>query len=95
MSDLNPTIYKVTFGNNGQVVDCPSNRAILYAAVAAGLDYPYGCASGNCGAYVCHAFSGEVSLLSHSDTSLSPAQKADGQTLAYGRNRARTWRSLG
>ena len=79
---MNPTFHKVTLGNTGQIIDCPSDRPILYAAVAAGVDYPYGCASGNCGACVSQLDSGEVRMLPHSDTSLTPAQIAAGQTLA-------------
>jgi ferredoxin len=82
MSALNPAIFKITLGNTGQVIDCAANRPILHAAVAAGVGYPYGCASGNCGVCVSHLDSGEVHLLAHSDASLSPGQMAAGQTLA-------------
>ncbi len=82
MSALTPAIFKVTLGNTGQVIDCPADRPILHAAVAAGVDYPYGCASGNCGVCVSRLDSGEVQMLPHSDASLSPTQIAAGQTLA-------------
>ncbi len=74
--------FRVTVQNTGQVIECAPERPILHAAIAAGIDFPYGCASGNCGACISKIISGEVVLLPHSDTSLSLAQKAAGQTLA-------------
>lgn len=82
MGRLNSPIFKVQIANTHTMIDCPADRPILHAAIAAGIDYPYGCASGNCGACVSHLDSGEVHLLPHNDTSLSPGQMAAGQTLA-------------
>ncbi len=74
--------FQVTVQNTGAVIDCPPDRPILHAAITAGIDFPYGCASGNCGACITEIRSGEVSLLPHSDTSLTSAQRAEGKTLA-------------
>ena len=76
------TSFKVTLGNTGQTIDCASNQPILFAAIAAGVDYPFACASGNCGTCVSEVTCGEVALLTHSDTSLTPGQIEAGQTLA-------------
>ena len=74
--------FQVRIGNTGATIACGADQTILRAAIAAGLDYPYGCASGNCGACISHLDSGEVSMLPRSDTSLSAEQAAAGQTLA-------------
>lgn len=77
-----PKIYRVTITNVGRVIDCATNQTILNAAVTAGIDYPYACASGNCGVCLSHLDAGEVSMLPRGDTSLSPEQLQAGQTLA-------------
>ncbi len=74
--------YRVTIGNAQQTIDCAADQTILEAAIAAGIDYPYVCASGNCGTCASHLDSGKVSLLSRSDTALSPPQVKAGHTLA-------------
>ena len=75
-------VFRVTLANTGQTIDCPSDRTVLQAAIAAGIDYPYACATGNCGMCVSDLASGDVHLLPHGDSSLSRAQKEAGQTLA-------------
>lgn len=77
-----PKRHRVTIANTGQVIDCAADQTILQAAVAAGIDYPYACASGNCGACISHLQAGKVSLLPRSDASLSPQQAKAGLTLA-------------
>ncbi len=74
--------YSVTIANKKRVIDCASTQTILQAAIAAGVDYPYACASGNCGTCVSHLESGKVSLLPRGDASLSPEQAKAGMTLA-------------
>lgn len=74
--------YKVTIRNKGVELDCGSNQTVLQAAIASGLDYPYACASGNCGACISRLDSGEVHLLPRGDASLTPEQSLAGQTLA-------------
>ena len=37
--------FQVTIRNNGQTIACAADRTILQAAVAAGVDYPYACAT--------------------------------------------------
>jgi len=74
--------FKISIGNTGQTFDCAADQTILRAAVAAGIDYPYGCASGNCGACVSQLNAGKVSMLPRGDAALSAAQMKAGQTLA-------------
>lgn len=74
--------YQVSIGNVGAAIACAPDQTILAASIAAGIDYPYGCASGNCGACISQLESGQVAMLPRNDTSLSPAQAAAGQTLA-------------
>lgn len=75
-------MFSVTIGNTKQVIDCASTSTVLQAAIAAGIDYPYACASGNCGTCVSHLESGKVALLPRGDASLSAAQVKAGMTLA-------------
>jgi len=74
--------HRVTIANTGQTIDCAANQTILHAALAAGIDYPYACASGNCGSCISQIDSGRVAMLPRSDTSLSPEQAEAGRTLA-------------
>ena len=75
-------MFTVTIGNNGQKIACAPDQTILHAAVKAGIDYPYACASGNCGQCVSHLTEGTVDMLPRGDASLSPAQVSAGQVLA-------------
>jgi len=81
MSDA-PQSHRVTIVNANQVIDCAADQTVLQAAIAAGIDYPYACASGNCGACCSHLDQGEVTLLPRSDASLSSEQERAGLTLA-------------
>ncbi|MFT5176349.1 MAG: ferredoxin [Gammaproteobacteria bacterium] len=74
--------HRVTIANTKKVIDCAANQTILQAAIAAGIDYPYACASGNCGTCVSHLDAGKISMLPRGDASLSPRQVKAGQRLA-------------
>lgn len=74
--------FKVRIDNTGATVDCAGDRTILTAAVMAGVNFPYGCATGNCATCICELRSGSVELLPHGDGALSARQKAAGLTLA-------------
>jgi CDP-4-dehydro-6-deoxyglucose reductase/ferredoxin-NAD(P)+ reductase (naphthalene dioxygenase ferredoxin-specific) len=74
--------FQVTITNKKKVIDVARDETILDAAVREGIDYPYACASGNCGTCISQLDSGKVSPLPRSDTSLSPDQEEAGQTLA-------------
>lgn len=79
---MNKNTFRISIGNVGATIACAPGQTILAASVAAGIDYPYGCASGNCGACVSQLDSGEVSLLPRNDAALSAAQAKSRQTLA-------------
>ena len=74
--------HRVTIANTKQIIDCTTEQTVLEAALAAGIDYPYACATGNCGTCTSHLDCGKVTLLPRSDASLSPQQMKAGQTLA-------------
>jgi len=74
--------FQVTIANTGAKLVCGADQTILHAAITAGVDYPYGCATGNCGACISQLDGGTVSLLPRSDASLTAAQASAGQTLA-------------
>ncbi len=65
-----------------QPIEVPQGTTILDAAVDAGVPYPFGCQSGNCGACKSHLISGEVELSPYSDFALTDEEKANGQILA-------------
>ena len=77
-----PTIYRVTITNVDRVIDCDADKTILHAAVVAGIDYPYACASGNCGTCVSHLAAGDIAMLPRGDGALSLEQVQSGFVLA-------------
>jgi ferredoxin len=74
--------FRVTIANTGAVIHCSDNQTVLQAAVEAGVDYPYTCATGNCAACISDVRVGDVSMLPYSDNALTAAQRAEGRTLA-------------
>ncbi|MFN9773028.1 MAG: 2Fe-2S iron-sulfur cluster-binding protein [Burkholderiales bacterium] len=74
--------HRIGIGNTGQAIEAENGQTVLQAALAAGIDFPYGCATGNCGLCVCEAKGGEVDLLPYADGALGPAQQSRGWTLA-------------
>jgi len=74
--------WQVSIGNDGRVVSCAADETILHAAIVAGIDYPYACASGNCGTCISQLDAGKVAMLPRGDAAISPAQVKAGQTLA-------------
>ena len=74
--------FQVTIADTGATIACAPDQRILHAAVVAGVDYPYACATGNCAVCISGPRSGTVSMLPYSDNALSAAQHADGKILA-------------
>jgi ferredoxin len=74
--------YQVSIKNTGQVVRCGADETVLHAAIVAGIDYPYACASGNCGICIAQLDEGAVTMLPRGDAAISLAQVKLGQTLA-------------
>ena len=79
---VSDALFKIKITNTGTTISCVAGQTVLQAAVAAGIDDPFACASGNCGVCISQLDAGEVSMLPHSDASLSPEQAAAGKTLA-------------
>jgi ferredoxin len=74
---------KVLIRNGGGfAIEAGDGQTVLEAAIAAGIDYPYTCATGNCAACISELASGEVSMLPYGDGALSAAQRAEGKILA-------------
>jgi ferredoxin len=77
-----PKTFQVTIVNSGQTIACGADRTILHAAIAAGVDYPYACATGNCATCISKVEAGKVALLPYGDGALGKAQVKSGHTLA-------------
>lgn len=66
----------------GRTIDVPAGSTILEAALEAGIDYPFGCQSGNCGACKSRLLRGEVTMAGYSDFALGNDERARGLILA-------------
>jgi ferredoxin len=77
-----PKAWQVKINNVARAVSCAADETILHAAIMAGIDYPYPCASGNCGTCISQLDDGKVSMLPRGDAALRPSQVKNGQTLA-------------
>ena len=69
--------FNVTIANTGATIDCSAGQTVLQAAVGAGMDYPYACATGNCANCISELRAGEVSMLPYSDNALTVADIFD------------------
>ena len=74
--------YRVTITNAKRTIECAADQTVLEAAIAAGIDFPYACATGNCGTCTSRLDDGKVSLLPHNDACLTAVQLKAGLTLA-------------
>lgn len=74
--------FKVRIAQAGCSLEVPTHATILATALDAGIDYPFGCQSGNCGACKTRLVRGEVSMEDYSDFALSNEEKAHGLILA-------------
>lgn len=74
--------FKVHIAQAHRTVCVPTGATILATALEAGIAYPFGCQSGNCGACKSHLVKGEVSLDGYSEFALSDEEKARGLILA-------------
>lgn len=70
----------VTFSVSGVSAALPANETVLEAAEGAGVEIPYACRAGTCGACVVKLLKGEVTM--EVETGLAPADKAQGYVLA-------------
>ncbi len=74
--------FKVRIAQADRTIDVPTGGTILEAALDAGIGYPFGCQSGNCGACKSHLVKGEVTMDGYSEFALSDEEKARGLILA-------------
>jgi naphthalene 1,2-dioxygenase ferredoxin reductase component len=65
-----------------RTIEVPTGGTILEAALDAGIGYPFGCQSGNCGACKSHLIKGEVTMEGYSEFALSDEEKERGLILA-------------
>ncbi len=73
---------KVRIVQAERTIEVPTGATILSSALDAGISYPFGCQSGNCGACKSHLVKGEVSMAGYSEFALSDAEKDRGLILA-------------
>ncbi len=74
--------FKVRIASADRTIEVPTGGTILEAALEAGVGYPFGCQSGNCGACKSHLVNGEVTMEGYSEFALSDEEKARGLILA-------------
>lgn len=74
--------FKVRIVQADRTVDVPIGATILATALAAGIDYPFGCQSGNCGACKSRLVRGDVTMDGYSEFALSNEEKAQDLILA-------------
>jgi CDP-4-dehydro-6-deoxyglucose reductase/ferredoxin-NAD(P)+ reductase (naphthalene dioxygenase ferredoxin-specific) len=72
----------LTILNKALTLSVPDDKTILESSIEQGVDYPFGCHSGLCGACKSHLVSGEVRLTEFSPFALSEAERAGGMILA-------------
>lgn len=63
-------------------LDVETGDTILQTALNAGLQYPHGCQSGNCGACKSRLYSGEIEMSPYSEYALTDAEQTSGLILA-------------
>jgi naphthalene 1,2-dioxygenase ferredoxin reductase component len=74
--------FKVLVVPAQRAVEVPTGGTILQAALDQGVDYPFGCQSGNCGSCKSHLIKGDVTMEGYSEFALSDEEKARGLILA-------------
>jgi naphthalene 1,2-dioxygenase ferredoxin reductase component len=74
--------FAVAIRRHGVPVQVETGQTILEAALAAGVPYPHGCRSGNCGACKSRLHEGEIEMAPYSEFALTAAEAAEGLVLA-------------
>lgn len=72
---------RISITGSEDVIDA-GRGSILDAALAAGVPFPHGCMSGECGGCKCRILSGEIRHDGHSPDALSESERAQGYALA-------------
>jgi len=76
-----PVTHSVTLQPSGHQFSVADDTTILEAALDAGINLPYGCKNGACGACKGKVLAGEVDLGSAQDNALPAAERAAGMAL--------------
>jgi CDP-4-dehydro-6-deoxyglucose reductase/ferredoxin-NAD(P)+ reductase (naphthalene dioxygenase ferredoxin-specific) len=74
--------YKIEIRNVGRTVEADDDDNVMSAAILAGIDYPSGCQSGNCGSCKSELLSGSVKMSNYSRIALKREERAQGLILA-------------
>ena len=74
--------FKVKIRQADRPVDVAPGTTILQAALNAGVAYPHGCQSGNCGACKSHLLAGDVEMSGFAEFALTEDERASGMILA-------------
>lgn len=74
--------FRVSIKGRSETVVAEMGETILAAALRAGVPYPCGCRSGNCGACKSTLASGEIEMSPYSEYALSKAERDQGLVLA-------------
>ena len=75
------SVHKVTLNPGLQEFITTEQQDLLQSALSAGINLPYGCASGQCGKCIARLLRGQTRRLRHSDFVFSIAQKQSGHFL--------------
>lgn len=74
-------MHKVLIENSGHTFEVRPSQTVLEAAIAAGINLPYGCRNGACGACKGKVLSGKVMHDDFQASALSDSEQAAGQAL--------------
>jgi len=70
--------YRVVVKPSGKVIAVEQGQTILEAALAAGFNWPFGCARGMCGTCKARLLAGEVDMGETSSFALFDDERAEG-----------------
>lgn len=73
--------HKISVKPSGREYTAADNETILTAALDAGVNLPYGCRNGACGACKGRVLSGDVRHGDHQSSALTEAEQAEGKAL--------------
>jgi CDP-4-dehydro-6-deoxyglucose reductase/ferredoxin-NAD(P)+ reductase (naphthalene dioxygenase ferredoxin-specific) len=73
--------FKVRIASADRTLEVPAGQTILDAALDAGIGFPFGCQSGNCGACKSRLLTGTVAMQGYSEFALGAEEKAAGLIL--------------
>lgn len=73
--------YQITVNPSGRQFKATNNETVLTAAIDAGINLPYGCRNGACGACKGKLISGTVDYGEHQASALTEAEKIAGKAL--------------